>query len=104
MKATWKLVNCKDSSTPPSRQGHTATLIPTTSYIVVYGGQSAGVLYNDVHILDVENMKWTKIDTSGDAPCPRYQHSAVYLPLDHSIYIYGGYANRLVHTSIPICL
>ncbi len=94
MKASWKLVKSKGSSPPPTRQGHTATNIDGTNFIVVYGGQSAGVLYNDVHILDVESMKWSAVDVAGEAPCPRHQHSATYVHSTHSLYVYGGYANR----------
>jgi hypothetical protein len=52
--------------------------------------------YSFVHLKCLEGQydkhKWTKKETTGQAPCPRYLHSSVIV--DSVLYVFGGLDNN----------
>jgi hypothetical protein len=48
--------------------------------------------YNDIHTLNLQNMKWKEIEIEGDKPPERYSHSATLI--HGKMYIFGGMQNR----------
>jgi Kelch motif len=49
---------------PAARFDHTANLVGGTK-MVLFGGWNGHDFYNDVHVLDLQIMAWSKPDTSG---------------------------------------
>ncbi|XP_043722829.1 kelch domain-containing protein 3-like isoform X2 [Telopea speciosissima] len=64
---------------PPPREGHSAALVGKRLFI--FGGcgkswqSSYEVYYNDLYILDTENLVWQKAATSGNSPSARDSHT-----------------------------
>ena len=64
------------SGSPSARFGHSASFVDGNK-IFVFGGFNNKTYFNDVHVLHLETMSWSKPDIKGPAPSPRYLHSAV---------------------------
>jgi N-acetylneuraminic acid mutarotase len=78
---------------PCSREGQTWTLISPTKILMFGGfGLRNGIrdFFNDVHVLDIETALWTKIETTGTAPSPRFYHSASLVG-NNKLWIHGGW-------------
>jgi hypothetical protein len=62
---------------PSGRSGHSASFLPDTNELVVFGGVKGSKWLNSLAVLDTGRWKWSapKI-SSGDAPRPRSYHSA----------------------------
>jgi len=76
---------------PSARGGHTAVLYG--HQIIIFGGhyhKGAGKFQylNDMHILNLESLKWRCKKPSGDIPKPRYGHTATIF--GNSMYVFGG--------------
>lgn len=76
---------------PCARFGHTATLINGTK-MFVFGGWNGKDYYNDLFILDLEIMAWTKPMVSGPEPSPRQGHSAILI--GSNLIVHGGFKLR----------
>ena len=61
---------------PSGRSGHTASLLPNTNELVVFGGVKNNKWQNSVAVLDTSRWKWTNPKIAGSAPRPRSYHSA----------------------------
>ena len=76
---------------PPALVGATTTVLGDKLY--VFGGRrvsrSRPNLTSDLYELDLLHRHWTKIDTRGDIPSPRYFHSICALG-DGKLVCYGG--------------
>eukprot|EP01080_Neovahlkampfia_damariscottae_P006255 gene6255-10263_t len=86
---TWKKPPI--SGKPPSgRFGHTAVLRHENWFI--FGGEDGTTKnkLNDLYMLDLEHRKWSKIETTGNPPAPRKNHSAAWHLNNNSMIIYGG--------------
>ena len=76
------------SGSPSARFGHSASFIEGNK-IFVFGGWNGDNFFNDVHVLHMETMSWTKPDINGPSPCPWFYHCAVIIK--SAILIHGGY-------------
>ena len=74
---------------PSGRSGHTATLLPKTNELVVFGGVKGSKWLNSVSVLDTMRWKWRTPKIQGDAPKPRSYHSATALG-DNRVVVFGG--------------
>lgn len=76
-------------SPPSPRESHTATLVGGDR-LVVFGGSGEGVgnYLNDLHILDLNTMRWTSPEVKGDVPPPRDSH--ISIAVGSKLFIYGG--------------
>ncbi|KAK5950435.1 hypothetical protein OHC33_008654 [Knufia fluminis] len=76
---------------PPPLVGATTTIIGDKLY--VFGGRvhskNQPYLSSKLYELDLVRRHWTKVDTSGDVPPPRYFHSVCALG-DTKLVCYGG--------------
>lgn len=67
-----------ESPGPDPRFGHAAAVDPTGQRMLVFGGQSADVFFNDTWALDFGSLEWTRLsDGLAAAPSPRYGLAAV---------------------------
>lgn len=76
------------SGSPTARFGHSASVI-SGNRIVIFGGQNGEIFFNDVHILHLDTMSWSKPSLTGQSPAPRFNHSAVLIK--QTILIFGGF-------------
>ena len=78
---------------PTGRSGHTATLLPHTNELVLFGGNKGSKWLNTVHILDTVRWIWSSPKVHGTAPKPRSYHTATAVKGKDSTYklvIFGG--------------
>ncbi|XP_031496719.1 uncharacterized protein LOC116261916 isoform X2 [Nymphaea colorata] len=80
----------KFEGNPPSpRESHTTTVIGDDKLLIFGGsGEGDGNYLNDVHILDLKNMKWISPVVNGEVPAPRDSHTAV--AVESKLIVYGG--------------
>lgn len=76
-------------SGPSPRSGHSACVMQERK-IFVFGGWDTPVCYNDMYMLDLGLMEFSKVKTSGKAPSPRSWHGSAVLT-DTKFLIHGGY-------------
>ena len=77
---------------PTGRSGHTATLLPNTNELVLFGGVKGSKWLNTVSILDTTRWIWTTPKIAGSAPKPRSYHSATAVKKHNgfAIVVFGG--------------
>lgn len=78
---------------PSGRSGHTATLLPNSNELVVFGGVKGTKWQNSVAVLDFLRWKWSSPKIHGDAPRPRSYHSATAVSGNgdkNRLVIFGG--------------
>jgi hypothetical protein len=79
---------------PSGRSGHTASLLPTSNDLVVFGGVKNNKWQNSVAVLDTARWKWTAPKVAGDVPRARSYHSATPVPSPDKdgslLVIFGG--------------
>lgn len=78
---------------PRARSYHTATPVPDSNLLVIFGGNNETECFNSVHVLDAKNEQWSWFHpiVSGTAPCPRTGHCASLLEDGKTILVYGGW-------------
>mmetsp|Transcript_77418 Transcript_77418/g.214045 ORF Transcript_77418/g.214045 Transcript_77418/m.214045 type:complete len:580 (+) Transcript_77418:85-1824(+) len=71
---------------PSSRCGAQAVTMATRMYL--HGGCDEKRTFGDLHLLEIEQMKWTELQTDGRAPAPRWGHTMEGYNTD--LVIFGG--------------
>ncbi|XP_042015300.1 acyl-CoA-binding domain-containing protein 6-like [Salvia splendens] len=87
---TWSAV--ETTQIPPSPRFDHAAALHADRYLFIFGGCSHSVFYNDLHVLDLETMEWSKPQLQGDVVAPRAGHAGV--AVDGNWYIVGGGDNK----------
>ncbi|KDP45074.1 hypothetical protein JCGZ_01574 [Jatropha curcas] len=89
-KMTWDAL--ETTQTPPApRFDHTAT-IHAQRYLLIFGGCSHSIFFNDLHVLDLQTMEWSQPEIQGDLVTPRAGHAGI--AIDENWYIVGGGDNK----------
>ncbi|XP_019423018.1 PREDICTED: acyl-CoA-binding domain-containing protein 4-like isoform X7 [Lupinus angustifolius] len=77
---------------PPSpRSDHTAA-VHVDRYLLIFGGGSHATCYNDLHVLDMQTMEWSRPIQQGEIPSPRAGHAGV--TVGENWFIVGGGDNK----------
>ncbi|KAK4751131.1 hypothetical protein SAY87_004613 [Trapa incisa] len=77
---------------PPSpRSGHSAA-VHAERYLLIFGGGSHATFFNDLHVLDIQTMEWSKPTQQGDIPSSRAGHAGV--TVGENWFIVGGGDNN----------
>ncbi|GMJ11186.1 acyl-CoA binding protein 4 [Hibiscus trionum] len=77
---------------PPSpRSGHAAA-IHAERYLLIFGGGSHATCFNDLHVLDLQTMEWSRPAQQGEIPVPRAGHAGV--TVGENWFIVGGGDNK----------
>ncbi|GFY91934.1 acyl-CoA binding protein 4 [Actinidia rufa] len=77
---------------PPSpRSDHTAA-VHAERYLLIFGGGSHATCFNDLHVLDLQAMEWSRPTQQGEIPSPRAGHAGV--TVGENWFIVGGGDNR----------
>uniref|UniRef100_A0A5B7ANG1 Putative acyl-CoA-binding domain-containing protein 4 n=1 Tax=Davidia involucrata TaxID=16924 RepID=A0A5B7ANG1_DAVIN len=80
------------TQTPPApRFDHTAA-VHAERYLLIFGGCSHSIFFNDLHVLDLQTMEWSQPQIQGDLVTARAGHAGV--TIDEDWYIVGGGDNR----------
>lgn len=77
---------------PMQREGHTASVIGS-SRMLIFGGagldsEERSVNLNDLHVLDIGTMRWSRPLLQGSVPQERRYHSASVI--DQRVLVFGG--------------
>jgi len=73
---------------PSARFDHSSNLVGGTK-MIVFGGWNGNDFFNDVFVLDLEIMAWSKPTTTGPAPCPRKGHCSILIGTN--LVVHGGF-------------
>lgn len=87
---SWDSVQTKNMH-PAPRFDHTA-VIHADQYLLIFGGASHSICFNDLHALDLETMEWSEPETQGIAVMARGGHAGAMV--DERWYIVGGGDNK----------
>jgi len=91
LNSTWSWRYLYVEGSPPApRAGHSATFAPDGQRLIVFGGMNADGPMADAHILDLSQLPpvWWQLLPIGEAPKPRYAHTAALFGAD--LMIVGG--------------
>ncbi|KAL1201460.1 Acyl-CoA-binding domain-containing protein 6 [Cardamine amara subsp. amara] len=83
---TWDVVETTQTR-PVPRFDHTAAS-HSDRYLLIFGGCSHSIFFNDLHILDLQTMEWSQPHVQGDVVAPRAGHAGI--TIDENWYIVGG--------------
>ena len=80
---------------PSGRSGHTATLLPSTNEVVLFGGVKGSKWLNTVTVLDSVRWIWSVPKIQGAAPKPRSYHSTTAVKSSsndngYKLVVFGG--------------
>ncbi|KAA3472250.1 acyl-CoA-binding domain-containing protein 4-like isoform X1 [Gossypium australe] len=76
---------------PSPRSDHSAA-VHAERYLLVFGGSSHATFFNDLHVLDLQTMEWSKPAQLGELPSPRAGHAGV--TIGENWFIAGGGDNK----------
>ncbi|CAH9087302.1 unnamed protein product [Cuscuta europaea] len=76
---------------PSPRSDHTAA-VHAERYLLIFGGGSHATCFNDLHVLDLQTMEWSRPTQQGEIPSPRAGHAGV--AVGENWFIVGGGNNR----------
>nr|XP_009802411.1 PREDICTED: acyl-CoA-binding domain-containing protein 4-like isoform X2 [Nicotiana sylvestris] len=77
---------------PPSPRSDHAATIHAERYLLVFGGGSHTACFNDLHVLDLQTMEWSRPTQQGEIPSPRAGHAGV--AVGENWFIVGGGNNK----------
>ncbi|XP_073310986.1 acyl-CoA-binding domain-containing protein 4-like [Primulina huaijiensis] len=77
---------------PPSPRSDHAAAVHADRYLLVFGGGSHATCFNDLHVLDLQTMEWSRPIQQGEIPSPRAGHAGV--TVGESWFIVGGGDNK----------
>lgn len=87
---TWDEIDAV--GTPPSPRSDHAAAIHAERYLLIFGGGSHASCFNDLHVLDLQTMEWSRPIQQGDIPAPRAGHAGV--TVGENWFIVGGGDNK----------
>ncbi|GAB2223604.1 hypothetical protein Drorol1_Dr00017745 [Drosera rotundifolia] len=68
----------------------------------MFGGEDAKrKLLNDIHILDLETVSWTEVETTQPPPSPRYDHTAT-VHAERYLLIFGGCSHSICFNDLHV--
>ncbi|XP_011036847.1 PREDICTED: acyl-CoA-binding domain-containing protein 4 [Populus euphratica] len=87
---TWDEIDAIGVS-PSPRSDHAAA-VHAERYLLIFGGGSHATCFNDLHVLDLQTMEWTRPTQQGEIPTPRAGHAGV--TVGENWFIVGGGDNK----------
>ncbi|KAF8394551.1 hypothetical protein HHK36_020762 [Tetracentron sinense] len=77
---------------PPSPRSDHAATVHAEQYLLIFGGGSHATCFNDLHVLDLQSMEWSRPTQQGKIPTPRAGHAGV--TVGENWFIVGGGDNK----------
>ena len=90
LRPTFRSKNAPPSTSPPSpfpRYGHTLSTT-AAGELLFFGGRAHGSLCNDLYWFSTRDLSVTFLQTSGEAPSPRFMSAGVLV--NNVLLIWGG--------------
>ncbi|KQK12274.1 acyl-CoA-binding domain-containing protein 6 [Brachypodium distachyon] len=87
---TWDDVDA--IGTPPAPRSDHAAACHADRYLLIFGGGSHATCFNDLHVLDLQTMEWSRPKQQGLLPSPRAGHAGA--TVGENWYIVGGGNNK----------
>ncbi|KAG7556688.1 Acyl-CoA-binding protein ACBP [Arabidopsis suecica] len=87
---TWDEIDVVGS--PPTPRSDHAAAVHAERYLLIFGGGSHTTCFDDLHVLDLQTMEWSRHTQQGEAPTPRAGHAGV--TIGENWYIVGGGDNK----------
>ncbi|CAI9091209.1 OLC1v1026171C1 [Oldenlandia corymbosa var. corymbosa] len=87
---TWS--SFETTQTPPAPRFDHAAALHAERYLLIFGGCSHSIFFNDLYVLDLETLEWSQPQIQGDLVQPRAGHAGV--TMDENWYIVGGGDNK----------
>lgn len=75
---------------PSPRFGHTVVADPANNRLLLFGGEDAGGVQDDVWAFDTSGGTWSAVTTTGGPPSARRRHAAVFDAANHRMIVFGG--------------
>ena len=95
----WKELSFEGDA-PTPRYKHGCCLVPEAkgqARMIIFGGcDEEETALNDLYSLDLATTTWSKPETTGAAPTPRYGHSVTLLPAVRKMVVMGGTDGKLL--------
>ena len=85
----WERIDAQNFEEPCPRESHSTIFFENQNQLIVYGGMNGIKRINDVWILNLHSLKWTKVNTSG--AIARSMHTATLI--DDKMYVFGGFTH-----------
>ncbi|XP_073150797.1 acyl-CoA-binding domain-containing protein 4-like [Henckelia pumila] len=76
----------------PSPRSDHAAAVHADRYLLIFGGGSHTTCFNDLHVLDLQTMEWSRPTQQGEIPSPRAGHAGV--TVGENWFIVGGGDNK----------
>ncbi|GAV86981.1 ACBP domain-containing protein/Kelch_2 domain-containing protein/Kelch_3 domain-containing protein [Cephalotus follicularis] len=73
---------------PPSPRSDHAAAVHAERYLLIFGGGSHATCFNDLHVLDLQAMEWSRPTQQGEIPTARAGHAGV--TVGENWFIIGG--------------
>lgn len=78
--------------TPPGPCNmHSADYVPQRKEVYVFRGGNGREYLNDLHALNAKTLSWRKVQTVGQHPQQRANHSSALLEETNELFIFGGW-------------
>ncbi|CAI9102179.1 OLC1v1000405C3 [Oldenlandia corymbosa var. corymbosa] len=77
---------------PPSPRSDHAAAVHAERYLLIFGGGSHATCFNDLHVLDLQTMEWSRPTQQGEIPSARAGHAGV--TVGENWFIVGGGDNK----------
>jgi hypothetical protein len=89
--------------TPPGPCNmHSADYVPSRREVYVFRGGNGREYLNDLHALNVITMIWRKVETTGEIPQQRANHSSAFLEETGELVVFGGWYVLLIVLGIKL--
>lgn len=77
---------------PPSPRSDHAAAVHADRFLLIFGGGSHATCFNDLHVLDLQTMEWSRPTQQGDIPTARAGHAGA--TVGENWFIVGGGDNK----------
>lgn len=75
---------------------HSADFIPSRKEIYLFRGGNGREYLNDLHAFHVETFTWRVVESRGEIPMRRANHSSAFLVGREELFIFGGWYVKLM--------
>lgn len=90
----WEPLDCKGRK-PAPRYQHASALISQRMYVI--GGNCNGRFLNDIHVLDLTNLTWSKLETPAPSVFPPCAGHRVVQKDSRTLLVIGGHSHEGVN-------
>ena len=73
---------------------HSADFVSKFREVYVFRGGNGREYLNDLHALNVDTYRWRRVETNGEIPQQRANHSSAFLEETGELFVFGGWNGR----------